>query len=190
MSNRYRNECPEGCKVFVGNLNRNTSRDDIRHAFSRFGDVTNVWLATNPPGFGFVMYDHRDGARLAVERMNNSRFDGRFLTVELATGAKRRHRSRSRSPAQRRHFQTDGKRSSRVNSRERVAGGDRRVSSSSDRFGRYRRDRRYSNSSSSCGSLSPTDRRSSKRSSKRLQANSSESSDDNKRQPKSRSNRL
>ncbi|CAG2121009.1 unnamed protein product, partial [Medioppia subpectinata] len=104
MSYRFRHECPEGCKVFVGNLDRNTGREDLRHVFGRFGRVLDVWMATTPPGFAFVMYAHRDAAREAVRRMNNARVDGRFVTVELATGVprddRRHRRDRSRSPQQ------------------------------------------------------------------------------------------
>ena len=93
MSMKYRHECPEGCKVFVGNLDRHLNRDRIRHIFGDFGRVRDVWLATNPPGFGFVMFEHKSDAIEAVKRMNNQTLSGRAMTVELATGLKRRDSS-------------------------------------------------------------------------------------------------
>ncbi|CAG2178602.1 unnamed protein product [Oppiella nova] len=147
MSERFRHECPEGCKVFVGNLDRKTGREDLRHIFGRFGRVLNVWMATSPPGFGFVMYGHREEARTAVQRMDNARIDGRFVTVELATGLRRHdHNHHKRGHSVDRHSSGGRYRRSRsserlrrrsngaVDGEDRVGGDERRVTSSSGRY--------------------------------------------------------
>ena len=89
MAQRYRHECPEGCKVFVGNLDRGMTHERLRTVFAVFGRIRDVWMATDPPGFGFIMYEHRADARSAVQHMNTQRIAGRVLTVELATGYRR-----------------------------------------------------------------------------------------------------
>lgn len=48
-------------KVYVGNLTRDASRDEIERAFGHYGKLRNVFVARNPPGFAFVEFeDHQD----------------------------------------------------------------------------------------------------------------------------------
>ncbi len=86
MSYRYRNECPRDCKVFVGHLSGRTTSHELHKVFERFGRVRNVWLATNPPGFAFVMFDNPNDAQLSVRRLNGTKICGRYVTVEMSTG--------------------------------------------------------------------------------------------------------
>lgn len=59
-SSRYR-EWDLSCKVYVGNLGTNASKYDIEKVFAKYGNIRNVWVARNPPGFAFVEYeDPRD----------------------------------------------------------------------------------------------------------------------------------
>jgi RNA recognition motif. (a.k.a. RRM, RBD, or RNP domain) len=49
------------CKVYVGNLGSSASKHEIEGAFQKYGQLRNVWVARNPPGFAFVEYeDSRD----------------------------------------------------------------------------------------------------------------------------------
>lgn len=48
-------------KVYIGNLPKNADEKEIERAFERYGTIKNVWVARNPPGFGFVEFlDPRD----------------------------------------------------------------------------------------------------------------------------------
>ena len=49
------------CKVYVGNLDPGCHKDEVSDAFSRFGPLADIWVARNPPGFAFVVFeDSRD----------------------------------------------------------------------------------------------------------------------------------
>ncbi|OQR77632.1 hypothetical protein BIW11_06952 [Tropilaelaps mercedesae] len=61
------------CKVYIGNLANHTSRHDIESAFSKYGNLRNVWVARNPPGFAFVEFDDSRDAEDAVRALDGSR---------------------------------------------------------------------------------------------------------------------
>ena len=42
------------CKVYIGNLSREVDRYEVEDLFARYGPLRNVWVARNPPGFGFI----------------------------------------------------------------------------------------------------------------------------------------
>lgn len=57
-------------KVYVGGLPRDVNEREIEKVFEEFGDLKNVWIARNPPGFAFVEFmDERDAGR-AVRNMD------------------------------------------------------------------------------------------------------------------------
>ena len=62
-------------KVYVGGLTRNASKEEIERAFGHFGKLRSVFVARNPPGFGFVEFEDPQDAEDAVRGL-----DGRFLT--------------------------------------------------------------------------------------------------------------
>ena len=43
-------------KVYIGNLitHRAPDKKEIEHQFSYYGPLKNVWIARNPPGFGYI----------------------------------------------------------------------------------------------------------------------------------------
>ena len=61
-----------GCKVYVGDLPTNVSRQDLEDAFNRYGYLQNVWVARNPPGFAFVEFDDARDARDAVAALDGT----------------------------------------------------------------------------------------------------------------------
>lgn len=38
------------CKVYIGNLSPQTTKNEVEKAFNRYGELKNVWVARNPPG--------------------------------------------------------------------------------------------------------------------------------------------
>ena len=54
-------------KVYVGNLDRDTSEDHLRRAFERFGEVDEVILKD---GFGFVRMRESRDAEDAIRELN------------------------------------------------------------------------------------------------------------------------
>ena len=139
----------------VGNAAR-LEKEDLRDSFVQFGDIRDVWIARNPPGFGFVTFYKEEDAEKAIREGNGMEIRGDRVTVELArsTGdrSSRRYRSYSRGRYSRsRSYSRHHHHRSRSHSRSRRS--------------RRHHSRSYSSSDS-------RDRRSSRRSPSRSRSNS------------------
>eukprot|EP00092_Neocalanus_flemingeri_P083175 GFUD01104355.1.p1 GENE.GFUD01104355.1~~GFUD01104355.1.p1 ORF type:complete len:152 (+),score=33.40 GFUD01104355.1:132-587(+) len=84
---RHRDWDP-ACKVYVGNLGSNGDRYDLEDAFRKFGNVKNVWVAKNPPGFAFVEFDDPRDAEDSVRGLDGTRVCGTRVRVEMSNGGK------------------------------------------------------------------------------------------------------
>lgn len=73
-----------GRKIYIGNLNPSTLKQDVEKEFSRFGDLDAVWVAQNPPGFGFVIFKNSRDAEHAIRALDGRRVFGNKLIVEMA----------------------------------------------------------------------------------------------------------
>jgi RNA recognition motif-containing protein len=76
-------------KVFVGNLDFNTSRNEVQTLFSQVGPIRDVFLPTDrdsgrPRGFAFVEFESDEDAQKAIERFNGYELGGRPLRVNAA----------------------------------------------------------------------------------------------------------
>jgi RNA recognition motif-containing protein len=76
-------------KLYVGNINFDTTEDTLREAFSAHGDVEEVAVITDrdtgrPRGFAFVTMPDDNAARSAIEALNGKELDGRSLNVNEA----------------------------------------------------------------------------------------------------------
>lgn len=87
-------------RVFIGGISDRIQKEDIEREFGRFGKLTNVWVAQNPPGFAFVEFDHISEADLAVSEMNGKSFLGSLnkIRVEHSHGGGSRNRQRRGPP--------------------------------------------------------------------------------------------
>ncbi|UJR29998.1 hypothetical protein I4U23_017545 [Adineta vaga] len=97
--------------VYVGDLSRNASEEEIEKAFSYYGTVKSVWISKNPSGYGFVDFQNQRDAVDAVKGLDGKVLCSRRIRVEFSHGRKRgrreqenRRRSRSQSLPQRRRF--------------------------------------------------------------------------------------
>jgi RNA recognition motif-containing protein len=75
--------------IYVGNLPFDASEDDVREAFSAFGQVSSVTLIKDkytgkPRGFGFVEMQNNQEAQKAMQELNGKEFMGRSLVVNPA----------------------------------------------------------------------------------------------------------
>ena len=73
--------------IYVGNLSRQTTEDDLRQAFEAFGQVESVSIVKDrvsgeSVGFGFVSMLSKAEAQKAIEEMNGKDFMGRAINVE------------------------------------------------------------------------------------------------------------
>lgn len=66
----------EGYRIFIGGVDPRVGKVELERAFDRFGNIVDVWVARNPPGFAFIVYKHLEDAEKAIRRM-----DRRLLRV-------------------------------------------------------------------------------------------------------------
>lgn len=80
-------------RVYIGNLGNNGSRRELEREFERFGPLRDVWVARNPPGFAFVVFEDSRDAEDACHEMDGRYVCGEKVRVEMARGPTRGGRS-------------------------------------------------------------------------------------------------
>ncbi len=75
--------------IFVGNLSREASEDDLKQAFQAFGEVATASIIMDKftresKGFGFVEMPVKTEAEAAIAGLNGKDLKGRALTVNEA----------------------------------------------------------------------------------------------------------
>jgi RNA recognition motif-containing protein len=85
--------------IYVGNLSRQTTEDDLRQAFEVFGQVESVNIVKDrfsgeSRGFGFVEMPSKREAQKAIEEMNGKDLMGRAVNVNEARPKTNRRDSR------------------------------------------------------------------------------------------------
>lgn len=75
--------------IYVGNMSYDTTEDDLREAFSAFGDVTSVSVIMDretgrPRGFAFVEMSNDEEGKAAIDGLNLQKVGGRNVTVNEA----------------------------------------------------------------------------------------------------------
>mgnify|MGYP002626086567 CR=1 FL=1 len=73
--------------LYVGNLSFTATADDLREAFSQYGNVVSASVISDRDtgrsrGFGFV--EMADGGEAAIQALNGTDLKGRALTVNEA----------------------------------------------------------------------------------------------------------
>ncbi|MFQ5935440.1 MAG: RNA recognition motif domain-containing protein [Acidiferrobacterales bacterium] len=75
--------------IFVGNLSRELTEEELRQAFEAFGQVTSATIIKDKfsgqsRGFGFVEMPSTNDAQSAIAGMNGKELKGRALNVNEA----------------------------------------------------------------------------------------------------------
>lgn len=75
--------------IYIGNLSFDTTEDELRQAFTAFGEVSTVKIVSDRDtgrsrGFGFVEMATRDEATAAINGLNGQDLNGRSLNVNEA----------------------------------------------------------------------------------------------------------
>ncbi|KAK1443494.1 hypothetical protein BgAZ_203700 [Babesia gibsoni] len=151
MGSRERHD-KRHASLLVRNLKYETSPDQLRNVFEKFGEIRDVYLPLDyytkkPRGFGFVEFFSQTDAEDAIREMFGYELDGNKIEVfvakhgrsdpyQMRTRERRRHRSRDRSYSRDRR-----RRSSSYNRRRR-----RSVSRSRERYRSRDRGRRSTRS--------------------------------------------
>jgi RNA recognition motif-containing protein len=90
--------------IYVGNLAYSVTADELRAAFSAYGEVANVHLITDKftgqsKGFAFVEMTRNADADAAIKALNETPLKGRNMKVNQAKPRGDRERDRpARSP--------------------------------------------------------------------------------------------
>ena len=76
-------------KLYVGNVSFDMSDDELKEAFSEFGEIVSATIVTDrvsgrSRGFGFVEFTDEPSAQAAKEAMNGKSVMGRMLKVDDA----------------------------------------------------------------------------------------------------------
>ena len=131
--------------LLVRNLDRKTGPEDLKEAFSKYGEIRDVYMPVDyytkeRRGFAFVEFIEEDGAHDAKREMDKRMFDGREISVLFAQDnrktpdemRRREDAPSSRGPPPRRRYR------SRSRSRSHGRGRRRRRSRSRSRSPRRR----------------------------------------------------
>ena len=91
-------------KVFVGNLDFNTTRDEVEALFAQVGTVRDVFLPTDresgrPRGFAFVEFESDEDAAKAIDFSLHVGRRDQYLSSHLLTSRATRCESRKSSSA-------------------------------------------------------------------------------------------
>lgn len=75
--------------IYVGNLAWKTRQKELRELFENFGEVTNAFIVRDKKtrrsrGFGFVEMANKSDALEAIEKLNNTVFHDRTISVNEA----------------------------------------------------------------------------------------------------------
>jgi len=87
--------------IYVGNLPRQTTEDDLRQTFEVFGQVESINIVKDrvggeSRGFGFVSMPAKAETQKAIEKMNGRDFIGRTIKVEEGWPRTNRYRGGGR----------------------------------------------------------------------------------------------
>lgn len=101
--------------IYVGNLSPQTTEDELREAFSGFGQVETVNIIKDrfsgeSRGFGFVEMPSKDEAQSAIDGMNGKDLNGRALNVNEARPRRERRGGGGRGGGGRGGFGGGGRR--------------------------------------------------------------------------------
>ena len=75
--------------IYVGNLDRNVTEDELRQAFEAFGQVSSATVIKDKythesRGFGFVEMPTQSEGQAAITGLNDTELNGRALRVDQA----------------------------------------------------------------------------------------------------------
>lgn len=82
-------------KLFVGGISWDTSESGLTEFFSQVGKVVSASIISDKytgksKGFGFVEMETEEEAKLAIEKLNGQKLDGRSIAVSEALPPKPR----------------------------------------------------------------------------------------------------
>jgi RNA recognition motif-containing protein len=75
--------------IFISNLSFNVNDDDLKTLFDEYGEVFSAKVITDKfsgksRGFGFVEMNNEKEAQAAIDKLNQAKYDGKVITVNVA----------------------------------------------------------------------------------------------------------
>lgn len=68
-------------KVFIGNVSSSATEDDLKETFGKYGKITQYAIVRS---FGFVHYENKEDAEKAIKELDDTKFKGTVIKVELS----------------------------------------------------------------------------------------------------------
>uniref|UniRef100_A0A1I8EA43 RRM domain-containing protein n=1 Tax=Wuchereria bancrofti TaxID=6293 RepID=A0A1I8EA43_WUCBA len=90
-SKTYSPERGEEGRLHVANIDESVRARDLEEAFSRFGKLSEVWVASYPPLFAFVVFKNKSDANEALAALNNTYIRNCRVRVSVALPRVRAH---------------------------------------------------------------------------------------------------
>ncbi len=89
--------------LYVGNINYQTSEQELEDTFAQFGNVTSVKVIKDKftgrsKGFGFIDIEDKEGAEKAIAELNGKEVLGR--TIKVSEAYPRKDEDQGPAPAQ------------------------------------------------------------------------------------------
>nr|ADV40228.1 putative alternative splicing factor SRp20/9G8 [Latrodectus hesperus] len=72
--------------LYVGGLGEDVQKEDLEREFGKYGNLTKVWVARNPPGFAFIEFEDDQDANEAIKEMNGASINGSEIRVDISRG--------------------------------------------------------------------------------------------------------
>ncbi|PLW98404.1 MAG: RNA-binding protein [Marinilabiliales bacterium] len=95
--------------IYISNLSYDTTSESLEDLFAGYGEVSSANIVKDRDtgmsrGFGFVEMINDDEGNKAIEELNNSDFEGKTLTVNIARPRNDRGNDRHRGGGNRRSY--------------------------------------------------------------------------------------
>ncbi|CAD5235416.1 unnamed protein product [Bursaphelenchus xylophilus] len=58
-------------RLHIANIDESIRKRDIEDAYGKFGKLADIWVASYPPFYAFVVYEHADDAAAALKEMKS-----------------------------------------------------------------------------------------------------------------------
>lgn len=62
----------ENCRLHVADLGQGVSKNELTRVFEKYGPLKEVWVASSPPCFAFVVFENREDAEEAIQAVDNT----------------------------------------------------------------------------------------------------------------------
>ncbi|EEB18784.1 RNA-binding protein, putative [Pediculus humanus corporis] len=91
----------ENCRLHVADLGQGVSKGELTRVFEKYGPLKEVWVASSPPCFAFVVFENREDAEEAIQGVDNTSVGGNRVRVSVARPRTRGRGLKSYDPNQR-----------------------------------------------------------------------------------------